>query len=64
VQGIFAQYIGVMVLSDIRGDGKAGLKEARLETQAVERHDPDGTRLDGTRVSIAGREYKIAPGKP
>jgi hypothetical protein len=59
-----AQYIVVMVLSDIRGDGSDGLKEARLETHAVERQDPDGTRLDGTRVTIAGREYKIVPGKP
>jgi hypothetical protein len=56
-----AQYIGAMVLTDIRGDVQDGLKEARLETHAVERHDPDGTWLDGTAVNIAGREYKIEP---
>jgi hypothetical protein len=59
-----AKYVGLMVLTEIRGDGKDGRKEARLETQAVERHDVDGIRLDPTLVNIAGCGYRIEPGKP
>ena len=60
-----ARYIGAIVLTDIKGDGKAGLSEARLETLAGEEaYDSKGARLNANRLDIGGRQYNIVPGKP
>jgi hypothetical protein len=60
------EYEGVIVLWDIRGDEKEGLKETKLDFQSVGpvEFSPDGVSLGRNHVKIGGlHEYKIIPGK-
>ncbi|HEV3436082.1 MAG TPA: hypothetical protein VG122_01910 [Gemmata sp.] len=56
------EYEGVIVLWDIRGDEKEGLKETQLDFQSVGpvEFSPDGVSLGRNHVKIGGlHEYKI-----
>jgi hypothetical protein len=60
------EYDGTIVLWEVRGDGKEGLKETKLDFQSVGPVEigPNGVPLGRDHVKIGGlHEYRIVPGK-